>query len=250
MTTARITWFFLCVALARAARIADISDEEDDLGVEEMTEFEAGDDEHPSLYLNFVVMSTQKVIDAKVAEMRRPARRIARHVLQKKVTGDMVAEKLVTALPATLPGKMAEMGIDADAHEVFRQGAFAIIRVTIRYANMTKLMPGGASAASQGEAANAGTATKAMGTALGWGKSVASWFGMEEKLDNAVNDAFTRKVASLMCQKLGEILPKKLAEKGLGVQVTALLEEDERDFFWEAMTQPVTRQASKKPGPR
>jgi len=211
--------------MVQSARITNDLDEEDDFGIQAISHLETEEPEHPSFYLNILVLSTPDAItDQKVAEMEGGPimKKLAVHMVHRKVTKGFIAGKVAEMIPSMLPEKLSDMGIDAEADEVFRRGAFTVVRMTILKANLTKLLT---MQGAEGRAAR-------LDTAMGWGRSVARWFGAEETLDDAVNGALNRKVATKMCEKLGEVLPEKLAEKGIDLNVTALLEADEAKHFF------------------
>uniref|UniRef100_A0A7S1A654 Uncharacterized protein n=1 Tax=Noctiluca scintillans TaxID=2966 RepID=A0A7S1A654_NOCSC len=218
-------WFLACLVVVHSARITNDLDEEDDFGIQEISHLEIEEQEHPSLYLNILVVKTPDAItDQKVAEMEGSPilKKLAAHMVHRKVTKDVVAEKVAEMLPSMLPENLAEMGIDAQADEVFRRAAFTVVRVIVVKSNLTRIMT------LQG----AGGQASMLDKVWSWGRALARLFGAQQRLDDSVNGVLNRKVAAQMCEKLGELLPQKLAEKGIDVNVTALLEADQAKYFY------------------
>lgn len=220
--TNRSFCFFACLAVVYSARIKHDLDDDDHSGIEEISRLETGEAEHPSIYLNVVVSG---VADSKVANLPGSATKgFVSGMSQKKVGRGVIATQVAREMPERVPQSLAELGIEAEAKQVFLRGAFTVVRLTILKANLTKLLT------SRGEEARA----KRASTILGWLHSVSRWFGYEEELDDAVTGAVNRKVAAQMCERLSEQLPPKLAEeRGVDVNVKAVLEVDEAKYFFE-----------------
>lgn len=243
----RCVWFLACLAVVYAARIQHNLDEEDGSaiehvsrleigegieeerrtetgeGVEEVSRLDTWEAEHPNIYLNVMVSG---VADATLSDVKggSAVKNFVSGISQKKVTRGILATQVAREMPQRVPESLAELGIEAEAKQVFLRGTFTVIRLTILRANLTQLLT------SRGEEARAQRAN----SILGWLHSVARWFGYEEELDDAVTGAVNRKVAGEMCARLSEQLPPKIAEeRGVDVNVTAVLEADEAKYFFD-----------------
>mmetsp|Transcript_11667 Transcript_11667/g.21223 ORF Transcript_11667/g.21223 Transcript_11667/m.21223 type:complete len:214 (-) Transcript_11667:39-680(-) len=192
----------------------------------------------PRMYLNILVQSgpSKEALQEKISEqvnakvsnkvLRNLATKTAAKVASVKVTQDLVAEKMAQNMPKMMPEKMAEMGMQAEVEEVFRKGAFVVVRITVQQVDIVKAISTKVSAES--------------GERVGFGlkclRTIARWLGygdlFEEKFRNSVN----RKVAAQLCEKMPEKLPEKLsAEKGIKVEVEAKLEAEQAAYFFDAI---------------
>ena len=185
--------------------------------------------QHPTLYLNIMVLSTpddmiQEKIDEKVPSPFgfKGLRGLAKTVISKRITEDVIAGKLAEKMPEALPDKMKEMGIEAECAQVFRRGAFVVVCISILHADVSKIITD-----KSGEETG-----KKVDKALAWTTSIARWMGKQEQLEESINNKMTQTIATQMCNKLSEVLPTKLGEKGIEVNVKALMEEDEAQYFF------------------
>jgi len=199
----------------------------------------------PSLYLNIFVAEKTPELDAlvqeKVAEKvsakvpsgplgggaKLGARlgQLAGKMAIKKVGTEVIASKMGDKMAIVMPQKMAAMGITAKCEEVYRKGPFIVVHVAIMDADIHKLV---AQQAGEDKADKADSV-------LAFLKTIARWLGREDAFHEKVQNSANAKVVEGLCKTLPEVLPEKLADKGLIVEVVAKPVEEEAAFLFEVL---------------
>lgn len=185
----------------------------------------------PTMYLNIFVMSKgpefRSTIEGKVAErVSNPlVQRIASKVVSKVIHVDIIAAKMAEKIPAMLPEKMATIGIEAEAEEVYRKGSFVVVRITVHHVDPEQLL-----SVKQG----AGTGAK-VGRCLSCLRCCFECCGNEGMVDRQVNNTMRHKIVTTLCTQLPQKLPQIMAEKGLIVDVVCMPEAEEAAFFFDAI---------------
>eukprot|EP00927_Polykrikos_kofoidii_P029731 TRINITY_DN25657_c0_g1_i1.p1 TRINITY_DN25657_c0_g1~~TRINITY_DN25657_c0_g1_i1.p1 ORF type:complete len:210 (-),score=61.76 TRINITY_DN25657_c0_g1_i1:265-894(-) len=194
------------------------------------------DEDVPTMYLNIMIMEKteelDKMIKEKVAQkmpnplgfglLGRAAGKLAVKVVDEK----KIAAKLAIKMPEVMPEKMSQMGITAEAEEVFRKGAFVVVRLKIKHLDVHAMM-----AAKLGED-KAAKVDKGMACL----KCLARWFGYkDDAVDQKVDRTMGDKIVEAMCKSLPEALPKTMAEKGIIVEIAAKSEKEQAAYFFEAI---------------
>eukprot|EP01034_Spumella_vulgaris_P027445 gene27445-34161_t len=59
--------------------------------------------------------------------------------------------------------------------------------------------------------------------------------GMREQVDNQINQKIVSAIDEAMKRKIGELIPVKLAEKGVEVDCETRFAEDQADFFFDML---------------
>merc|ERR1712136_434516 len=116
-------------------------------------------------------------------------------------------------------------GIEAECKEVFRRGAFVVVKVTIVHADLVQIL-------SQAKGEEMGQKSDKVMSCL---KSLARCLGKEEKCDSSMDAVLTKTIATKMCEKLEQTLPKKMSENGLQVNAKVLPESEEAKYFFEIL---------------
>merc|ERR1712136_715899 len=148
-------------------------------------------------------------------------RGVAKTAISHKITESVIASKLAEKMPA----KMKDMGIEAECEEVFRRGAFVVVKVTIVHADLVQIL-------SQAKGEEMGQKSDKVMSCL---KSLARCLGKEEKCDSSMDAALTKTIATKMCEKLEQTLPEKMSENGLQVNAKVLPESEEAKYFFEIL---------------
>lgn len=185
---------------------------------------------HPkTIYLNLLVHEKTAKLDSVVREkvggklpgfLGKAAGSLISHLL----TPDNLASKLAAAIPEKFPEALGSMGIQADAQCVYRYKAFVVVRIGIWHVDITKLID------KKAGAAKAKKAGGLMACCLGCAHICCK--NPEGKLDVKVTD----KLGDVLVQKLPALLPAKLAEKGIDMDITAHGQADEKEYLGHVLT--------------
>jgi len=184
------------------------------------------------LYLNILIEAKTEQFEAVVTDKlkdkvpnpfgRGVLQRLVGQLASKAIHTDAIAAKLAQKMPATLHDKMAEMGIQADANEVFREGAFVVVRISILHCDLQQMI---AAKAGDDKARKADKCLRCT-------QCVAGLACSKERFDTKLDFQVRKKVVQKMCQTLCETLPQKMAEKGLSASVVAKSENEQAEHFF------------------
>merc|ERR1712217_57348 len=111
--------------------------------------------------------------------------------------------------------KMSEMGITATAEAVFTKGSFAVIKITVSHVELEKLL-----ANKMGDS----KASKISGAL-----HLLEKVGVD--VDGKIDAKMGPKIIAGLSEKLPSVLPEKMSEKGLIVDVVAKKDGEEQHSY-------------------
>lgn len=197
------------------------------------SEFSLGDTN--AFYLNFILGNTKELVASSVNEkmkgmgvFRMAAKGLASSLVSAEKVTDGFSEKISEILPKILQD---DAGIDAKFEKKFTYKNFCVIRVEVKSLEFRKLM-----AKSKGDEF-ADTFEDLMNNLdkLGLDEQRA---GVEAKIHS--------KVTIGLYDKLAELLPEKLTEKGLSCEVKACSLNEQAEFFFQVLEELNEDQKGKK----
>jgi len=188
----------------------------------------------PMLFLNLLVVdktsgfsdtickqSTGKF--ANIGFIKKAAGYLASRTGQLECTA--AARALADRLPQLLPDRMMELGIEAEVEEVYRKGPFVVVRIIVVHcdiAGLVSMTKGGPE-----------VKTEKRGRGFRFLRKAAICFGQGEIFAAQAQAVSNKRVVQDLCEKLPEVLPEKMKEKGLIVDVVAKNQAEEARFFFE-----------------
>lgn len=155
----------------------------------------------------------------------------------QSITDDQIAAKLADEFPNKMIKQLGEMGIVAEVDPVFRMGSFTVLRTSFVSCDLDKM-----AAAKLGRETQNGNFF--MGTST---STAASSFGIQETFSTRSDAVAGKKIVETLCDTLPQVLPEKVAYKGLVVEVVAKPEDDEALYFFrthKALEQAMRQQQS------
>lgn len=174
-------------------------------------------------FLNIVLLNKDEIVTTKAAEKAgkgvfgRVAAFTATHLVSDEKVLSKISEKLVENVTTTV----ADMGIDAAIQKVFSEGAYVVIRVHVKEVDKLKLLK---KAKGEDFAASFEVLLNAL-TALGLENTAG------EKIDHKIKD----QIQDGLMNRFGEVIPVKLAENGVAVDVNVLASEDQAEYFYQTL---------------
>lgn len=171
-------------------------------------------------YLNIRLLNKDEMIRSKVEEKAGTGlfAKAAGALASRVVSDDMVVDKLGDILTEKIRIAVDAMGIECDLQKRFQQGPFVCFKVRILSVDQLKLI-----LAAKGEefAATFSRLLVAL-TELGLGESALP----------KINEKISEKVYEGMRKKFQELIPLRMKEQGLEVEViVGSLEEQSEVFF-------------------
>jgi len=174
-------------------------------------------------YLNIVLLNKDEIVTNKAAEKAgkgvfgRVAAFTATHMVSDEKVLGKITEKLVDNVTATVE----DMGINASIQKVFSEGAYVVIRVHVKEVDKLKLLR---KAKGEEFASSFEVLLKSL-TALGLEATAG------EKIDHKIKD----QIQDGLMNKFGEVIPVKLAENGVAVDVNVLASDDQAEYFYQTL---------------
>eukprot|EP00413_Alexandrium_margalefii_P001917 CAMPEP_0204519374 /NCGR_PEP_ID=MMETSP0661-20131031/4698_1 /ASSEMBLY_ACC=CAM_ASM_000606 /TAXON_ID=109239 /ORGANISM="Alexandrium margalefi, Strain AMGDE01CS-322" /LENGTH=191 /DNA_ID=CAMNT_0051524873 /DNA_START=54 /DNA_END=629 /DNA_ORIENTATION=+ len=158
-----------------------------------------------TLYLNILVLKTSEtqVQGADKEEANplgfRALQNVAAAVAAKMVTEDRVAAQLAKRIPKALPEKMRELGIEADAEQVFLKGSLVVVKLAVKHVDDKKLLQ--------------------------------PKVGLLSSCMCCSDEMMRGAVAARLKEALPKRLPEKLEENGMNVEVVARGEKEQQEYM-------------------
>ena len=128
---------------------------------------------------------------------------------------------MTESLTTKIPQAVGEMGISATMATSYQHKAYAVVRIQINEVDKHTLL----------KAAKGDEFIDKFETMLHCFQDL----GITQALDT-VNSTILTKVREGIMQKLGEIIPSKMAEAGLQVSCCVKSREEQADFFYETIS--------------
>ncbi len=175
-------------------------------------------------YLNLVLLNKEEVVTNKVAEKTGFKAggflgKAASFAANKLVSDETVLEKLSDGLIDGVNKAITELNIKATIESKFQHDSYVVIRVQVADFDTMSLVL----AAKGPEFASSFSTLLVAVDQLGMADSVSE--KVDTKIVSMINEG--------MMKKFSEMIPLKLAEKGLSVAVTTCTLEQQADFFYE-----------------
>jgi hypothetical protein len=172
------------------------------------------------IYLNVLLLNKDELVTNKIAEKTgtgffgRAAARTANHFITDEKIASNIGENLVDGVSKAL----GDMGITADFHVKFKQGAYVVLRIQIDEMDIMKLVV----TAKGPQFANSFQDLLNAANNLGMGESVG--LKVKEKIYGSIGEG--------MVKKFNELIPKKMEEKGVIEDCQACLSSEQAEIFF------------------
>jgi hypothetical protein len=176
----------------------------------------------PPFYLNLLLLNKSEVVGNKVHEKTGISGffgRVAVYSANKMIPDEKIITNLAENLITGVGKAIDEMGITADFDLKFVKGALAVIRIQITDINTLQII----------------LSAKGPEFASNFMKLLAatSKLGMEKTVLSNVNNKLQSTIIEGMIGKFNEMIPHKLAEKGVIIDCHACKKEDQAEIFFE-----------------
>jgi uncharacterized protein YktA (UPF0223 family) len=185
-----------------------------------------GDDEPYQLkpfYMNIVLLNKDEIVKNKATEKTGTSvfGRAAAYTATRLVSNDMVLGKISEKLMEGVKNAVTELGIDASVQKSFQEGAYVVIRVHVADVEKLKLLK------------------KAKGLEFSAAFEVLLHSLKQLGLESTASVQIDRKMKDLiqegMMRKFGEIIPQKLAENGVEVDLEVVSSENQAEYFYQTL---------------
>jgi hypothetical protein len=176
----------------------------------------------PPFYLNLLLLNKSEVVGNKVQEKTGISGffgRVAVYSANQMIPDEKIITNLAENLIHGVEKTIDEMGITADFDLKFVKGALAVIRIQITDINTLQII----------------LSAKGPEFASNFMKLLAatSKLGMERTVLSNVNNKLQSTIIEGMITKFNEMIPQKLAEKGVIIDCHACKKEDQGEIFFE-----------------
>lgn len=177
-------------------------------------------------YLNMLVLSTPDALVRENVAQKVPHvlgfQRLAGELAVRMLSEDKIASKIAENIPAQVPQKMAEMGLQVQCREVYRKGAFLVLWFKVIHADLSKMME--VKAQEDPKAAR-------VNCMVGSVRGVLDTCGFADTFDRKVD----AKVTEVLAEKMPQLLPAKMHEKGIILDCVGKTEEEEYAYLDAAL---------------
>lgn len=179
-------------------------------------------------YLNIILKNKEEVVANAVADKTGFVKgglfgNLAGFAANQLITDEKVIADLSTSLIDGVRSTVYEMGITATFKKRYQYHSYVVIRVSIAEIDRLTLV-----LASKGEDfAHHFSMLLAAAKNIGIGDAVSNQ--VDNKIYTSVNEG--------MKVKIGESIPKKLAEKGIHVDCVSCFAEEQAEFFFDTLEQ-------------
>jgi uncharacterized protein YktA (UPF0223 family) len=187
-----------------------------------------GDDEPYQLkpfYMNIVLLNKDEIVKNKATEKTGTSvfGRAAAYTATRLVSNDMVLGKISEKLMEGVKNAVTDLGIDASVQKSFQEGAYVVIRVHVADVEKLKLLK------------------KAKGLEFSAAFEVLLHSLKQLGLESTASVQIDRKMKDLiqegMMRKFGEIIPQKLAENGVSVDLEVVSSENQAEYFYQTLAE-------------
>jgi len=170
-------------------------------------------------YINITLLNKDEVVAAKVQEKAGTGifGKVAGKVANAGMSEDKIVSKLSATLCETLPKTLGEMGIGGSFEEMFHHESLVVFKCSIGEIDQMTLLRG---AKGEDYATHFQTMLDSFAA-----------LGIESAASN-IEASVQSKVRHGMMEKLGDILPEKMLEKGMKVDCSVQGPENQADFFY------------------
>lgn len=191
-----------------------------------MTTFQPKDCKCQPFYLNLVLLNKEEVVNSKVAEktgLRHGSilSNVANFAANKLVKDEKILSTLSEKLIEGIHKAISDLNITASLENKFQQGSYVVIRVQVADFDTMSLI-----LTAKGTEFASDFATLLV---------AVNHLGMADVVSNKVEAKITSMINEGMMKKFGDIIPAKLAEKGLNVACTTCTLEQQADFFYDTL---------------
>lgn len=172
-------------------------------------------------FLNVLLLNKSEVVASKVAEKAGSGifGRAAAFAANKIVTDEAIINTLADNLKEKIEAAVRDMGIVCEVQKKFQKGAFVTFHVCVSEVDNLQLI----------------LAVKGAEFASSFSTLLVSLgnLGLEETALPKINNKISQLVHEGMIRRFGEVVPQKMAEAGLNVQVNVCSPEDQAGIVFE-----------------
>lgn len=172
-------------------------------------------------FLNVLLMNKDEVVSRQVQEKAGSGLfgRAAAFAANKVITDEKIVTNLANTLMETIQHSIEDMGIHIDVQKRFQQGPLVVIQFQVLDIQLMKVIR----SAKGGDFADHFQALLDASQHLGLGETIMS--KIYEKVYDSLNDG--------MISKFAQMLPDKMKEKGVLVEVHACTAADQGAIFFD-----------------
>jgi hypothetical protein len=176
------------------------------------------------IYMNIVLLNKDEIVKNKATEKTGTSvfGRAAAYTATRLVSDSVVLGKISEKLMGAVNVAVNDMGISASIQKVFQEGSFLVIKMQIRDVDKIKLLK----KAKGLEFSAAFEVLMHSLDQLGLGDTAAVDIDRKVKLN----------IQEGLLKKFAEIIPQKLAENGVDVDISMMSSEDQADYFFQTLS--------------
>lgn len=198
-----------------------------DINLRKMSTFQPKDSKCEAFYLNLVLLNKEEVVNTKVAEktgLRQGSllSKAANFAANKMVKDEKILSTLSEKLIEGIHKAVSDLNITATLENKFQQGSYVVIRVQVNDFDTMSLI-----LTAKGSEFASDFATLLV---------AVNHLGMADVVSNKVEAKITSMINEGMMKKFSDIIPTKLAERGLHVECTTCTLAEQADFFFDTLS--------------
>lgn len=191
-----------------------------------MSTFQPKDSKCQPFYLNIVLLNKEEVVNSKVTErtgLRHGSllSKAANFAANKLVKDEKILSTLSEKLIEGIHKAVSDLNITASLENKFQQGSYVVIRVQVADFDTMSLI-----LTAKGPEFASDFATLLV---------AVNHLGMADVVSHKVEDKITSMINEGMMKKFSDIIPSKLADRGLHVECTTCTLEEQADFFYDTL---------------